>query len=70
MMEIVDQLALTCILDIPSIVCRIVIHLSLRYIIFNLLHILSTTGPMNEYKTFHSIKLRFFWSSIYSHINS
>ena len=41
-------------------VCRIIVPLSLRRIIFNSMHTSPAAGDMREYKTLHRLKLRFF----------
>ena len=40
--------------------CRIIISLSLRRIIFNSMHSLLAAGHMGEYRTLYRLKLRFF----------
>ena len=41
-------------------ICRIVVPISLRRIIFNLMHATHIAGHMREYKTLYRIKLQFF----------
>ena len=42
-------------------ICRIVVPLSLRHNIFNIMHATPDAGHMGEYKTLYRIRLRFFW---------
>ena len=48
--------------------CRIIVPLSLRRIIFNSVHALLATDYMGEYKTLYRLKLRFFWQRIRANI--
>ena len=50
-------------------ICRIVVHISLRRIIFSLLHAFPAVGHMREYKTVYRIRLRFFWPKMRSDIH-
>ena len=48
---------------------RIVVSISLRRIIFSLLHASLATGYMGEYKTLYQIRSRFFWPRMRSDIH-
>ena len=50
-------------------ICRIVVPISLRRIIFNLMHATPIAGHMGEYKILCRIKLRFFWLRLRSDIS-
>ena len=50
-------------------ICRIVVPISLRRIVFSLLHTSPATGLMVEYKTLYRIRLRFFWPRMRSDIH-
>ena len=50
-------------------ICRIVVPISLRRVIFSLLHAYSADGHIGKYKTLYRIILRFFWTRIRSDIN-
>ena len=45
-------------------VCRIIIPLSLRCVVFNSIHASPAAGHMGEYKTLYRLKLRIFWPCI------
>ena len=49
-------------------ICRIVVPISLRRIIFSLLHASPTTGYVEEYKTLYRVRLRLFWPRMCSEI--
>ena len=50
-------------------ICRIVVSISLRRVIFNLMHATPISGNMREYKTLYRIKLRFFWPLLRSNVS-
>ena len=45
---------------VTNYICRIVVPISLRRIIFDLMHATPVAGHMGEYKTLYRIKLTFF----------
>ena len=49
-------------------ICRIVVPLSLRRIIFDLMYTTPIAGHMGEYKTLYCIKVRFFWPRLRSDV--
>ena len=51
-------------------ICRIVVPLSLRRVIFDAIHTSSTAGHMGEYKTLYRIKFRFSWPQMRSDIKA
>ena len=50
-------------------ICRIIVPISLRRIIFSLLHASPAAKHMGEYKTLYRIRLRFFWPRMRSVIH-
>ena len=50
-------------------ICRIVVPISLRHLIFSLLHASPVAGHMGEYKTIYCIRLRSFWPKMRSNIH-
>ena len=49
-------------------ICRIVVPISLRCIIFDLMHATPIASHMEEYKSLYRIKLRYFWPSLRSDV--
>ena len=50
-------------------ICRIVVPVSLRRILFYRLHTSPAGGHMGKYKTLYRIKLQFFWTKLRSDIH-
>ena len=49
-------------------ICCIVVPISPRHIIFNLIHATPIVGHAGEYKTFYRVKLQFFWPRLRSDV--
>ena len=57
---------------VPTItrhICRIIVSISLRHTIFNLIHGTHVTGQMREYKLPYWILFHFFWSQLCSYVS-
>ena len=57
------------VVTVTNHICRIVVPISLRRIIFNLMYATPISGNMREYKTLNRIKLRFFWTRLRSDVS-
>ena len=55
---------------VTTYMCRIIVLISLRRVIFNLMHATPITGHMGEYKTLYRIRLRLFWPRLCSDVSN
>ena len=58
---------------IPAVtiyICRIIVLISLRHVIFNLMHATPIAGYMGEYKILYWIRLRLFWPRLRSDVSN